>query len=83
MRIEITDEYFLKILERAEKITSTDYERKGNFIPLDSLLCMIRDLEEEIDYLEEKIEDTEDYYHDNYRPIPASQMYGVSESDFH
>lgn len=83
MRIEITDEYWIKYLEKAEKITSTDYERKENYIPLDSLLCMIRDLEDEIELLEEKIEDTEDYYHDNWKPVSPYEMYGISESMFH
>ena len=82
MKIEINDDY-LEYLEKAEKLLGTDYERKGNYISLEDLLLMIRDLEDEISLLEEKIEDTEAYYHDNFEPISPYKMYGISESRFH
>ena len=82
MRVEIDNDY-LEYLERTENKLGTDYERKGNYIELNSLLCMIRDLLWEIDNLEEKLEDTESYYRDNYEPVSPYKMYGVSESDFH
>lgn len=82
MRIEL-DDYSKEVVEKAEKITSTDYERKGNFLPLDSLISIIADLEIEIDALEEKVEYTEGYYQDNYEPISPYKMYGISERDFH
>lgn len=82
MRIELTNDS-VETIKKAEKVMGTDYERKGNYIDIEGLVCIIRDLLWEIDNLEEKVEDTEAYYHDNYKPISANEMYGVSERDFH
>ena len=41
-------------IQRVAKITFTDYELQGNFIPVDSLMAAIEDLLTEIDSLEEK-----------------------------
>lgn len=82
MKVEINDSD-IQYLEKTEKLLGTDYERKGNYIELDSLICMIRDLLWEIDNLEEKVEYTESYYQDNYEPVSPYKMYGISENDFH
>lgn len=70
MRIEITDKDYISWIEKAEQITGTDYERKGNYVSLESLLLIIRDLEDEISYQEEKIEDMEKDIQENYKPLP-------------
>ena len=82
MKIEL-DNYSKEVLERVEDIMGTDYERNGNYIQLEKLIAVIEDLEYEVHRLEEKVEDTEAYYHDNYKPISANEMYGINESDFH
>ena len=82
MNIEIKKEY-LEYLEKAEEITRSDYDRKGSYISLENLLLMIRDLEYEIDVLEEKLKNTEEYYHDNYTQVSPYKMYGINESEFH
>lgn len=82
MKIEL-DDNSVETIKKAEKVMGTDYERKGNYIDLEGLVCIIRDLLWELDNLEEKVEDTQKYYEDNYEPVSASKMYGVSEADFH
>lgn len=48
-----------EMMKKVEKITLTDYELLGDFIPVDSLVSAISDLLYEIDYLNEKLEDEE------------------------
>lgn len=48
----------------------------------DEILGIIEDMEDEIDYLKEKISDMEDDIRDNYKPIPLAELYGVSDKDF-
>jgi len=77
------------ILNRASNITGTDYEIRwfdaeniDGYIDEDSIISMIEDLIGEIDRLEEEKQDIENYYKDNYKPISASEMYGISDRDF-
>lgn len=53
------DEKEKEMMKKVEKITLTDYELLGDFIPVDSLMCAISDLLYEINYLNEKINDLE------------------------
>ena len=64
MKVEL-DDYQTKVIERVEKLMGTDYERRGNYIPMDAFISIIEDLEYQIHVLEEKVEDTESYYQDN------------------
>lgn len=82
MKVELNN-YQKEVIERIEKLMGTDYERKGNYIPLDSFISIIEDLEYQVHSLEEKVEDTESYYQDNYEPVSPYKMYGVAESEFH
>ena len=82
MKVELNN-YQKEVIERREKLMGTDYERKGNYIPLDSFISIIEDLEYQVHSLEEKVEDTESYYQDNYEPVSPYKMYGVAESEFH
>lgn len=72
----------IEIIEKAEKIVGYG-EREGEYTDLNDLIGIIENLLYEVDRLEEKLKDTEDYYHDNYKPIPPGQLYGVSDSMFH
>lgn len=78
---------FLKIdddlKEKIEKITGTDYDFKGNFLPSESITSIIEDLICEIHVLEEKYEDLEKDLEDNYKPYTKEEMYGVSDRDFY
>ena len=76
----------LDILEKAQKITCTNYLEEVNwfnksqeldgFIDPDVLISAIEDLICEVGRLEEKIEDREQDIRDNYRQITDSEMYG-------
>lgn len=71
-----------EVLKKIEKITCTDYEAKGEFLPSDSINNIIEDLLLEIDTLEERYEELEKNLEENYRPIPVSEQYGISDRDF-
>ena len=83
------DESNFETLDRASKITLTNYNIKwfdaeniDGYIDPDNVITMIDDLIYEIDYLKEKIEDIKQDMRDNYRPIPYSEMVGISDRDF-
>lgn len=85
----IVDESNFDILDRASKITRTDYsirwfdaENINGYIETEAMLSIIDDLIYEIDILQEKIEDMEQDIKDNYRPIPVAEQVGVSDRDF-
>ena len=78
MYLEIDKELKTKI----ENITGVDYEFKDNFLPSENIVSIFEDLIYEIDRLEEKYEDLEKDLEENYRPIPASEQYGISDRDF-
>lgn len=81
MKIKLEKED-VEILEKAEKIVGYG-DREGEYTTLDNLLNVIDNLLYEVHRLEEKVEDTESYYQDNYQPVSPYKMYGVSESEFH
>ena len=64
-------------------ITYTDYELKGNFIPVNSYMSIIEDLMSEIEMLEEKYNQLERELEENYRPISYGELVGVRDSDFY
>lgn len=78
MYLEIDKELKTKI----ENITGVDYEFKDNFLPSENIVSIFDDLIYEIDRLEEKYEDLEKDLEENYRPIPVSEQYGISDRDF-
>ena len=57
-------------------------EFKDNFLPSENIVSIFEDLIYEIDRLEEKYEDLEADLRDNYRAIPVSEQYGISDRDF-
>lgn len=77
---------YLKIdeaaLKKIQEITMTDYEAEGSFLPSDAINDIIEDLLLEIDRLQEKYEDLERDLEENYRAIPVSEQYDISDRDF-
>lgn len=71
-----------EILKKIQDITMTNYEAEGCYLPADSINDIIEDLLLEIDRQEERYEDLERNLEDNYRPISAAELYGVSDRDF-
>lgn len=75
----------LERINRVSKITFTDYELKGNFISVESMMAAIEDLLIEIDRLEETKKDIEQDIENNYelKNIDPYEEYGISEEDFY
>lgn len=71
-----------ELIEKVIEITGIDYELLGDFIPVESLLHAIEDLYCEVESQKEKLEDLENDLKENYRPIPVSEQYGISDRDF-
>lgn len=71
-----------ELLERIQNITNVDYGAEGDFISYLAVESIIEDLLIELDTLQEKYNDLEQDIEDNYRPIPVSEQYGISERDF-
>lgn len=63
-----------QIIEEIVKITSTDYELLGNFIPVDSFISIIEDMKCEYEMQKEKYEDLERDLESNYKPLTPSEM---------
>lgn len=78
------DEKEIEQIKRIEEITDVDYEIIGNYIPLDSFVCMTKDMLYEYNRLKEKLEDMEKDMNDNYEPIHYDpyEYRGVSVHDF-
>ena len=82
MYYKLNDDEFERI-KRASKITFSDYELIGDFIPVESLVNVIEDLLIEIDEQEEKIKAIEKDRDENYEPIPYERQIGYNERDFY
>ena len=81
MFVEVSNKELEKYKE-ISKITITDYEFKGNFVPVVSLIAMIDDLLIEVHDRDEKIKDMEENVKENYKPISQLRHYGMDDSDF-
>ena len=57
--------------------------KNKDFVSLDEVIGSFEDALYEIECLEEEKKDLEDDIRDNYKPIPLSEMYGVSDRDFY
>ena len=73
------DEYEQKLIKKVQERTITDYEVKGEFVPVDSFISMLEDLLAEVDRLEEEKEDFEKNVEENYRRVPIEEQIGYSE----
>lgn len=79
MYLKFDEDLYKKIVA----ITTTDYEKYGEFVPSESILPMIQDLVHEIDVLKEKQEEFEQDVEDNYRLISYGEQVGFNEKDFY
>lgn len=79
MYLKFDEDLYNKIVA----ITTTDYEKYGEFVPVENVLPMIQDLVHEIDNLIEKQEEFKQEVEDNYRPISYGEQVGFNEKDFY
>ena len=54
---------------------------KEDLVSIDDILRVLEDLEFELDSIKEEFEDYKRMVEDNYKPISAYSMYGVSKND--
>lgn len=54
---------------------------KEDLVSVDDLIRVIEDLDNELDRVKEEFDDYKQMVSDNYKPISASSMYGVSRND--
>ena len=73
----------LEKMYKVSKITLTDYELIGNFVPVEKLINVIEDLLIELDKAEEKYNDLEEQLRENYKPISYAEEIGYRERDFY
>lgn len=62
MKVEVDK----KILDKIEKLTITDYEIEDNKVPVENVEAILDDLLREIEKLEERIEDLNNYLQEEY-----------------
>jgi hypothetical protein len=55
-----------KIIKTVESITITDYEAKGNQVPAENIEAMLEDLLFEIEKLEERYKELDEYVKETY-----------------
>ena len=70
----------MKIVMKDERF---EHFSKKDVYDWEEILGIIEEMEDEIASLREEISDLEDDIRDNYKPIPLSEMYGVSDRDFY
>lgn len=91
MRIDETN---YAIIDRAEKLLFTDYEKRwydaeniDGYIEEETLLDIIDDLCSEIDRLQEQLEEQKEKHEEEikefYKPRSKYEMYGINENAFH
>ena len=75
----------LRRIEEISSVTGVDYELKGNFIPVESLLVAAEDMLVECETLAEKLQDLREEISENYelKKVNPYIEYGVSERDFY
>lgn len=54
----------------------------GSILSEEDVIYMLEELVSEIERLEEEFENYKEYVKDNYRFIPSSEMYDISDRDF-
>lgn len=54
---------------------------KEDLVSIDDILRVLEDLDNELDRVKEEFEDYKQMVSDNYKPISAYSMYGVSRND--
>ena len=54
------------IIKKVEEITITDYQSKGNQVPAENIEAMIEDLLYEIEKLEDRYKELDEYLQEEY-----------------
>lgn len=82
MKYEL-NERELEYINQLKEITLTDYEVKGNQIPIENFIPMVEDLLTEYHNLEEKYNDLKQEMYENYKPSENDpyELY-ISRSEF-
>jgi len=75
----------LEKIKEVSKITFTDYELLGDFIPVENMMNVIEDLLYEVHKFEEEIQDMQRDIENNYelKNVNPYEEYGMSERDFY
>ena len=76
MFYEKLDKEELEIIKNISKLTMTNYEIIGDFIPVDSWKNLAEDLLYEFDKLQEEFEDYKEFVKDNYKQKTNEEIYG-------
>ena len=76
MFYEKLDKEELEIIKNISKLTMTDYEIIGDFIPVDSWKNLAEDLLYEFDKLQEEFDDYKEFVKDNYKQKTDEEIYG-------
>ena len=69
----------LELIKRAERITCSGYDIKGDMLDADMFIPIIEDLLYELDKLQEEYDDFKQNVKDNYKPITNKELYGDYE----
>ena len=69
----------LEMIKNISKLTMTNYEITGDFIPVDSWKSLAEDLLYEFDKLQEEFEDYKEFVKDNYKQKTNEEIYGGIE----
>ena len=76
MFYEKLDKEELEMIKNISKLTMTNYEIIGDFIPVDSWKNLAEDLLYEFDKLQEEFEDYKEFVKDNYKQKTNEEIYG-------
>lgn len=66
----------LEMIKNISKLTMTNYEITGDFIPVDSWKSLAEDLLYELDKLQEEFDDYKEFVKDNYKQKTNEEIYG-------
>ena len=76
MFYEKLDKEELEMIKNISKLTMTNYEIIGDFIPVDSWKSLAEDLMYEFDKLKEEFDDYKEFIKDNYKQKTNEEIYG-------
>ena len=69
-------------MEIVMKGYNLDHFQEKDVYTWEEIIEVIQNLESELHSKEEELENLEQDLKDNYRPIPVSEQYGISDRDF-
>ena len=77
MFYEKLDKEELEMIKNISKLTMTNYEIIGDFIPVDSWKILAEDLMYEFDKLKEEFDDYKEFVKDNYKQKTNEEIYEI------